>query len=157
MSDAVALFTTVPPVLPYGEIIVQEPPIQYSLTVSAASGGAGLSAPVVIINGIEHATPITLTLTAGSVAVSITTSFGSYKFSNWQDGVTTATRTINLQSDTYLTALYVVNSPPLWMQWWFWAIIVLGAIVIALAFTTIYYRKKPSASKETSDMQSKTT
>jgi ribosomal protein L40E len=46
---------------------------------------------------------------------------------------------------------------PLWMQWWFWTITALGAIVAVLAFTTVHYRKKPSVSKETSVMQSKTT
>jgi len=46
---------------------------------------------------------------------------------------------------------------PLWMQWWFWTTIALGAIVVVLAFTTVHYRKKPSVSKETSVMQSKTT
>jgi ribosomal protein L40E len=154
MSQALAMFTTVPPVTPYAKIIV--PPIQHSLTINAVSSGAGLSVSVTI-NGTQSVTPVTQTLTAGSVVVSITTSFGSYTFSSWQDGITTATRTINLQSDTTLTALYVINSPPLWMQWWFWTIIALGAVVVALAFTRVHYRKKPSVSKETSVMQSKTT
>jgi ribosomal protein L40E len=47
--------------------------------------------------------------------------------------------------------------PPLWMQWLFWTTIALGAIVVVLAFTTVRYRRKPSVSKETSVMQSKTT
>jgi ribosomal protein L40E len=45
---------------------------------------------------------------------------------------------------------------PLWMQWWFWTMIALGAIVVVLAFTTVHYRRKPSVSKETNVMQSKT-
>lgn len=157
MNQALALFTTVPPVTPYAKIIVQNPPVtEHSLTVNAVSSGAGLSVSVTI-NGTQSVTPVTQTLTAGSVVVSTTTSFGSYTFSSWQDGVTTATRTIDLQSDTTLTASYVINSPPLWMQWWFWTIIALGAVLVAFAFTTVHYRKKPSVSKEKSVMQSKTT
>jgi N-acetylneuraminic acid mutarotase len=44
----------------------------------------------------------------------------------------------------------------LWMQWWFWTIIALGAIVVILGFTTVHYRKKPSVSKGGNDMQTKT-
>jgi ribosomal protein L40E len=43
-----------------------------------------------------------------------------------------------------------------WSQWWFLAIIGLGAIVIVLAFTTVHYRKKTPVSKETNVTQSKT-
>jgi ribosomal protein L40E len=52
---------------------------------------------------------------------------------------------------------YIGEQTPFWMQWWFWTIIALGAIVVVLAFATVHYRKKPSFSKETSVMQSKTT
>lgn len=45
---------------------------------------------------------------------------------------------------------------PFWMQWWFWTIIALGAIVVVLAFATVHYRKKPRVSKETNVTQSKT-
>jgi len=49
------------------------------------------------------------------------------------------------------------SQSPFWMQWWFWTIIALGAVVLILAFTTVHYRKKPSISKETNAMQSKAT
>jgi len=50
-----------------------------------------------------------------------------------------------------------IGTISVWMQWWFWTIIALGAIVVVLVFATVHYRKKPSISKETSVMQSKTT
>jgi ribosomal protein L40E len=51
----------------------------------------------------------------------------------------------------------VDTTTPIWMQWWFWTIIALAAIVAVLAFVTVHYRKKPPVSKETIVMQSKTT
>lgn len=49
------------------------------------------------------------------------------------------------------------SETPLLMQWWFWTIIALGAIVAVLVFTTFHYRGKPSTLKETSVIQSKPT
>jgi len=62
-----------------------------------------------------------------------------------------------LTSDDVYNDYAGTEQSPFWMQWWFWTIIALGAIVVVLAFTTVHYRKKPSVSKETSVVQSKTT
>jgi len=40
------------------------------------------------------------------------------------------------------------SQTPFWMQWWFWTIIALGIVAIALTFTTAHYRKKTFAKKE---------
>jgi ribosomal protein S27AE len=155
MSQALSMFTTVPPVTPYAKIIVNPPPpVQHSLTINAVSSSAGLLASVTI-GGAQFVTPITQNLTSGSFVVSIATSFGSYKFSGWQDGITAATRTINLQSDTTLTASYVIESSPLWMQWWFWTTVGLGVVAVVFAGTSVYYIRKPTTSKQTKVQQSK--
>lgn len=56
------------------------------------------------------------------------------KFSGYIDDIT-----IRIAYETY---------EQIWLQWWFWAIIVLGIIASVLAFTTLRYRKKAVISKE---------
>lgn len=70
--------------------------------------------------------------------------YGSYNAHQFVDDVTTSEISPNPET-------------PLFMQWWFWTIIALGAIVVVLAFTTAHYRKKPSVSKGNNGMQGKTT
>jgi len=61
-----------------------------------------------------------------------------------------------LTSDEVYNDFAGIEQSPFWMQWWFWTIVALGAIVVVLAYTTVHYRKKPPVSKETSAMQSNT-
>lgn len=61
-----------------------------------------------------------------------------------------------LTSDEIYNDYTGIEQTPFWVQWWFWTILALGVLVVVLAFTTVHYRKKPSVSKETSVLQSKT-
>jgi len=46
---------------------------------------------------------------------------------------------------------------PIWMEWYFWTTTAFGAIAVVLAFTTVYYRKKPSILKENTAVRNKNT
>lgn len=82
--------------------------------------------------------------------------------SNYFDGTIAGVQIYNRA----LTAeeIWDIYSPPgvqVWMQWWFWAIIVLGILAILLISTTLYYRstalyyRRKALAKETNSMPSK--
>lgn len=91
-------------------------------------------------------------------------SIGSYCYGtmNFFNGAIDEVKIYNraLTSDEIYTdyaASQQTEQTSIWMQWWFWTIIALGAIVVILAFTTVHYHKKPSVPKEANVVQSKTT
>ncbi|RJS89477.1 hypothetical protein CW700_04180 [Candidatus Bathyarchaeota archaeon] len=68
------------------------------------------------LDGEEHTTPYLATLEEGNHSLTISTEFTvegtSYEFVQWEDGVTTPTRTIELMEDIALTIQYREVPPP---------------------------------------------
>jgi len=62
--------------------------------------------PVTVAGPFVGDTPVSVTVSAGSHAVEVPSSAGSYAFLHWEDGSTSPTRTIDIAADTSITAYY---------------------------------------------------
>jgi glucose/arabinose dehydrogenase len=90
------------------------PPVTYNLTVSAADlEGRAIPGPYVIVESpddgtvmSEGPTPLTYTSTAGNTYRVVLQDVGDLVFDSWQDGSTERARTVSLDSDVRITALY---------------------------------------------------
>jgi hypothetical protein len=82
-------------------------------TLSIASNLSGFYATV---NGSQKLVPYSEALTEGSYTLAVPSNLtvGSdiYNFTQWADGPTSPTRTIQLTADTPLTAIYTIQAPP---------------------------------------------
>ena len=87
------------------------PPTQYALSVDTQPSGGPI-----LIDGVTYATPASVTLPQGDHAVEAVQSFSasgnSYTFRQWNDGVTARIRTVNLQANTSIVAVYDLVPPP---------------------------------------------
>jgi hypothetical protein len=84
----------------------------HTLEVSRSGGG---SIPLTFtLNGVSHNTPYIQLLPDGEYTVAVpnpvTLSTGVLGFTDWQDGVTSQTRTFNLDQQTFLIATYTIIS-----------------------------------------------
>lgn len=83
-------------------------PTQFQLNV----GASPISVAVTIDGASVGNTPYSAPLSSGQHTVSVPVSYGGYTFVSWQDGVTTAQRTITLSANLSLTATYTNTTPP---------------------------------------------
>lgn len=84
----------------------------HTLIVNRSGGG---STPLTFtLNGVSHTTPYTELLPVGEYTLSVSNivdvGTGILEFSYWSDGVTSGTRTINLQDRTIIVATYTLIS-----------------------------------------------
>jgi len=73
------------------------------LTVESDPQGAPFT-----INDVATATRYSQTLQEGIYTIAMPRTFNSYSFTQWEDGSTDPTRTINLTADTTMKAIYTV-------------------------------------------------
>jgi len=79
----------------------------HMLTVESEPQGAPFT-----INDVATATRYSQTLQEGIYTISMPRTFNSYSFTQWEDGFTDPTRTINLTADTTMKAIYAVLAAP---------------------------------------------
>jgi len=83
-------------------------------TLEVARSGGGSTPLTFTLNGVSYNTPFVEVLPVGQYTISVpnpvTLSTGVLAFSSWSDGVTTTTRTFDLDQETFMVASYVVVS-----------------------------------------------
>lgn len=101
------------------------------------------------VNGTLRGTmPLTGPISGGSAPLTI----GAHPSSemNWFKGVIDEVKIYDraLISDEIYNEYARTGYTPLWIQWWFWAIVALGIAAGGLAFTTVLYHQRASALKK---------
>lgn len=93
------------------QFAVIPPPATYTLSITS-----NLSGFYATVNGVQKLVPYSEALTGGSYALAVPSNLtvGSdiYNFTQWADGSTSPTKTIQLTADTPLTVEYTKQAPP---------------------------------------------
>jgi len=124
-----------------GSVIVgTPPPPSYTLSITSSP----ISGVSFTLDGEEYTTPYSATLEAGNYTVTVpqevTVEGTSYEFVQWDDDITTPTRTIELTGDTALTIQYE-EAPPSKPGIPLWQISIIAIVVIAVAAIALLRRR----------------